>query len=63
VVKADGSLSRGCGFKPRHRILDGCKRCKLLHKTIEENKENKESRIGHTKKKIKKKRINLSKIT
>jgi hypothetical protein len=27
VVKADGSRSRGCGFEPRHRILDGCKEC------------------------------------
>jgi hypothetical protein len=27
VVKADGSRSRGRGFEPRHRILDGCKRC------------------------------------
>jgi len=27
VVKADGSQSRGHGFKPGHRILDGCKRC------------------------------------
>ena len=26
VVKAYGSWQRGCGFKPRHRILDGCKR-------------------------------------
>ncbi len=26
VVKADGSRPRGCGFKPRQRILDGCKR-------------------------------------
>jgi hypothetical protein len=25
VVKADGSLPRGCGFKPQHHILDGCK--------------------------------------
>ena len=25
VVKADGSRPRGRGFKPRHRILDGCK--------------------------------------
>jgi len=25
VVKADGSWPRGRGFKPRHRILDGCK--------------------------------------
>ena len=24
VVKADGSRSRGRGFEPRHRILDGC---------------------------------------
>jgi hypothetical protein len=27
VVKADGSRSRGRGFEPWHRILDGCKRC------------------------------------
>jgi uncharacterized protein YdaL len=27
VVKADGSRSRGRGFEPRHRMLDGCKRC------------------------------------
>ncbi len=27
VVKADGSRSRGREFEPRHRILDGCKRC------------------------------------
>jgi hypothetical protein len=26
VVKADGSWPRGGGFKPRHRILYGCKR-------------------------------------
>ncbi len=25
MVKADGSRPRGCGFKPRHRILNGCK--------------------------------------
>jgi hypothetical protein len=25
VVKADGSYPRGRGFKPQHRILDGCK--------------------------------------
>ena len=25
MVKADGSRRRGRGFKPRHRILDGCK--------------------------------------
>ncbi len=25
VVKADGSWTRGPGFKPRHRKLDGCK--------------------------------------
>jgi hypothetical protein len=31
VVKADGSRSRGRGFEPRHCILDGCKRCQLLH--------------------------------
>jgi hypothetical protein len=23
VVKADDSQSRGCGFKPRHHVLDG----------------------------------------
>jgi hypothetical protein len=28
VVKADDSQSRGCGFKPRHLILDG-KQAKL----------------------------------
>ena len=27
VVKADGSWSRGFGFEPLHRILDGCKQC------------------------------------
>ncbi len=26
MVKADGSWPRGCGFKPRRRILDGCRR-------------------------------------
>jgi hypothetical protein len=31
VVKADGSRSRGRGFEPRHRILDG------LHKKPEYN--------------------------
>ncbi len=25
VAKADGSWPRGCGFKPRHCILDRCK--------------------------------------
>jgi hypothetical protein len=25
VIKADESWPRGLGFKPRHRILDGCK--------------------------------------
>ncbi len=25
VVKADGSRPKGCGFKPQHHILDGCK--------------------------------------
>jgi hypothetical protein len=25
MVKAGGSWPRGCGFKPRHHILDGCK--------------------------------------
>ncbi len=26
VVKADSLWPRGCGFKPQHHILDGCKR-------------------------------------
>ncbi len=59
VVKADGSRSRGRGFKPRHCILDGCKRCQLLHKP--KNNENKGSRMGHTKK-IFKKKIKKNKI-
>ncbi len=40
VVKADGSCSRGCGFEPPHRILDGCKQCLLLHQRKIENKNN-----------------------
>jgi hypothetical protein len=27
VVKVDDAWSRGCEFKPWHRILDGCKQC------------------------------------
>ncbi len=50
VFKADYSRSRGHGFEPRHHILDGCERCKLLHKSLQENNKNKGSRIGHTKK-------------
>jgi hypothetical protein len=54
VVKADGSRARGCGFEPRHRILDGFKRCLLLHKP--ENNENTDSEWGTPKKKKKKKK-------
>ena len=25
MIKSDGSIPRGSGFKPCHRILDGCK--------------------------------------
>ncbi len=51
MVKADGSLSRGRGLKPQHRILDGCKQCYYIHTIIK----NKGSRMGHTKKNILKK--------
>jgi hypothetical protein len=54
VVKADSSRSRGHGFEPQHRILDGCKRCQLFHNIIHENNKNKGSQMGHTKKILKK---------
>ena len=36
LVKASGSQSRECGFKPRHHILDKYKRCQLFHKAIKQ---------------------------
>ncbi len=30
MVKADGSQSRGRGFEPRHRILDGFKQMQAI---------------------------------
>jgi hypothetical protein len=52
VVKADGSWSRGREFKPRHRILDGCKQFASYY--IKEKLKYKGSQIGHTKKTFKK---------
>ncbi len=49
VVKVDGSWPRGRGFKPRQRILDGCKQFASYY--IKEKLENKGSQMGHTKKK------------
>ena len=43
VVKADGSWSRGRGFKPRHRILNGCKQ--LASYYIKRKIENKGNQI------------------
>ncbi len=34
MVKAEDSQLSGCGFKSRHRILDGCQRCLLLQLKI-----------------------------
>ncbi len=48
MVKADGSGSRGHGFKPRHPILDECNR--LLSYYILDNNENIGSRRGTPKK-------------
>jgi hypothetical protein len=48
VVKADDSQSRGCGFKPRHLILDG-KQAKLA--IALKNKEIKVAKWGEPKKK------------
>jgi hypothetical protein len=38
VVKAEDSQLSGCGFEPRHPILDGCKPCYQLHLKDNENK-------------------------
>jgi hypothetical protein len=46
VVRAEGLCPRGRGFESR-RILDGCKR--LLHYILNE-RGNKGSQMGHTKK-------------
>ena len=48
VVKADDSQSRGCGFKPQHRILDE-KQAKLA--IALKNKEIKVAKWGEPKKK------------
>ena len=48
MVKADGSWPIGCCFKPRHRILDGCKRFASCY--IKVKIENKGSQMGHNKK-------------
>ncbi len=53
VVKADDSQSRGCGFEPRRRILDGMQAKLAIALKI---KRNKGSQMGHTKKKKKKKK-------
>ncbi len=50
VVRTEGSRPRGRGFESC-RILDGCKRCKLLHNQYSMKKGNKGSQMGHTKKK------------
>ena len=47
VVKADGSRPRGCGFKPWHRILYGCKR---FARKIEEKLKIKVAKWGTPKK-------------
>ncbi len=52
VVMADGSWPRGCGFKPRHRILIECKQ--FASYNIEEKFENKGSQMRHTKRILKK---------
>ncbi len=41
VVKADGSQPRDFKFESQHSILDGCE---------QQNGENKDSQVGHTKK-------------
>ena len=49
VIKADGSWPRGCGLKPQHCLLDGCKQFASYY--IKDRKiENKGSLMGHTKK-------------
>ncbi len=50
VVKADDLQSRGCGFEPRRRILDGMQAKLAIALKI---KRNKGSQMGHTKKNIK----------
>ena len=52
VVKADGSWPGSRGFKPWHRLLDGCKQFASYYN---KNFLNKGSLIGHTKNKYKKK--------
>ncbi len=52
VVKADGSWPRGRGFKPRHRILDGCKRFASYY--IKEKLKIKVAKWGTPKKYLKK---------
>ncbi len=54
MVKADGSRSRGRGFKPRHRILDGCKQCLAI--TYKKVTKIKIAKWGTPKKKKKKKK-------
>jgi hypothetical protein len=60
VVKADGSWPRGHGFKPRHRILDGCKQIASYY--IKENLKIKVAKRGTPKKILKKKIILLKAI-
>jgi len=56
VVKADNLQSRGCGFEPRRRILDGMQAKLAIALKI---KRNKGSQMGHTKKKYLKKKYIL----
>ncbi len=53
MVKADDLQSRGCGFEPRRRILDGMQAKLAIALKI---KRNKGSQMGHTKKILKKKK-------
>ena len=55
MVRAEGSRPRGRGFESRH-ILDGCKHASYY---IFNEKGNKGSQMGHTKKIFKKKVIKL----
>ena len=50
VVKADGSQSRGRGFKPRHRYwMDVSNASYYININIHKNNENKCSQMGQTK--------------
>jgi hypothetical protein len=45
VVKAEDSHLSGCGFEPRHRIVEG-----VSEASYHTGKRNKGSQMGHTKK-------------